>query len=409
MVSAALCTAVHQVHGEEKVVLLRRLAHGTCPQAMDQPCDAEPLLGLPRSISSTTSSLDSPTRPVPPCPATTLPATTRPCGITARSRSPRRHITLLPPLTAEDTLITLGHMDEDAQTASGSETDPDDWDFIRPAGGRGPCETCTLQAEHYCGLCRKWAHPCCCCRCSESDMKVREPSPDMDTVIDVIRTGSGKSTKNYMWRDYGEVFRHVAPCQQIFPVEMGNWRRCTPRNERRMRQILSIYNEFGRMAGALSSVLSHFFTTTAGAQASVPNLSENTMRVAAHFARDLIHWIHEYINTEPTQRSLVLPWHSNTMRGNYMLADLGRPYMLLPEFTRWLNTTPDVVGSYIGSSGPPAQGVRSEARSPTPANGECNRAEEGGAEEEDLLWPTEDEDNDPEELEESPNKQVPTA
>ena len=53
--------------------------------------------------------------------------------------------------------------------------------------------------------------------------------------------------------------------------------------------------------------------------------------------------------------------------------------------------------------------MRSEALSPTPANGECNRAEEGGAEEEDLLWPTEDEDNDPEELEESPNKQVPTA
>jgi len=175
-----------------------------------------------------------------------------------------------------------------------------------------------------------------------------------------------------------------------------------------MRQILNIYSELGQMAGALSSVLRHFFTTANGAQAHMPDLDENAMRVAAHFARDLIHWIHEHIDTVPTQRSLILPWHSNTMEGsNYMLADLRMPYMLLPEFTRWLNTTHDVVGSYTGSyTGPPhAQGVRSEARSPTPANGECNRAEEGGAEE-DLLWPTEDEDNDPEELEKSPNKQV---
>ena len=292
-----------------------------------------------------------------------------------------------PPLAAEGTLITNGHMDEDAQTASGSETDPDDWDFVRPARARGPCETCTCQAEHYCGLCKKWAHPRCCCSCSESDMKVREPSPDPDPVIDIIRTGSGKFTKNYMWRDYGEVFRQFAPCQQIFPVEMGNWRRCTPRNERRMRQILNIYSELGQMAGALSSVLRHFFTTANGAQAHMPDLDENAMRVAAHFARDLIQWIHEHIDTVPTQRSLILPWHSNTMEGSsYMLADLRMPYMLLPEFTRWLNTTHDVVGSYTGSyTGPPhTQGVRSEARSPTPANGECNRAEEGGAEE-DLL------------------------
>ena len=151
--------------------------------------------------------------------------------------------------------------------------------------------------------------------------------------------------------------------------------------------------------------MTHFFTTSNGAQARMPDLDEEELLVAADFATDLTHWLRSYIDTPPPQRRLILPWHSRTLQGNYMMADLGRPYMLLPEFTQWLGHTPRAVAHQRAPPPPELNRDRAEEGDTAQVGG---MAQEGGqdADTKDVLWPSGDDGDDPQE---SPSKQAPAA